>query len=1275
MSDFDLEDALNPIEEEEKEMEIKNKEIIIKNICPLIGMISSGKSSILNSLLKMDFFETGPDLTTKIITIIRYNKEIKDNPKFYKLILEKQNNDYKFYKDDTSQIEGKNEIKSKIKNINEELKLKNPQYEDIFYMLEFGQADFIEENFLENYDLVDMPGVSENVKNNKNEEKQIEENSGDAPNAAALKKLNLDYTPSTEEEMNTIKIEKEVNYLTEIFKILKNYIKCGVFIFSLDKFQLTENYMIIGKLKLILEKPIENFLILLNKMDISQNIEEDMKLLNGRFLQEFPSCVFNITRNTIIPCSSFQLENELNMNKNFPNLIYYHYINYIMNPNKYTDFIEYFKAFIKNYLKKKVLSLDKDEFKENIKSIEKDENLYKIQGLIRIINQNHNDIKNKLLLIESEFSKKSISECLEYLVEDDDGTINLSDQTNNTILFSYYYYLFKNEKINIFKSSQTENILNYFTIKNMNRDFKYEEVEKVIKEKEDNETYNKSVDTALEKINEFGENYEKLGINLNLREGYKKSIKPIINALKTSKMFFIPFIGVYNSGKSTILNNLIGFNLLPTSNGECTKRGILVKHWDYDVPIIRKAKFIVENTGNENDICYFDINNNILAQGVENVKKILKGINYNYIEKEEDFFYIVNIKIKFLDLVIFDSDERFKEKICFIDLPGYGTKNKFESKNIYSKFIKSCKLFIMVSRDHFEDSSNVEKINSILRITSKYQGISIQSLIKKFLFIINPSKNLDISESALLKKKKSLINNIEGLSENVSKYITVTFFNALNYNNYLSKKKYFNSLDFIITKTEKHYKNDKESYLKGQINCPQKFEKYLMKALKDNFKMTFDKLLNQITSTEIDSEIDKNVEDIVLSKNLKLEKNEIKDIKIILSYARNNIEKCKYFIESDYSNFKTFLIYHIIGTKYKSDEEFKRLIENNIENLNQIFKSDNNLEIGEPPVYKEIKNDFDKELHDFTTEISNKIKDIKLSKLTQDDKDIPKIFEESIETIIKTLKDMFDKIEDNLKKDKYIDIITKFENNFREETSKQKEKLVLSLEYCSDNIKKHYEEALIIINRFKNNPSNNFHTEELKTFISQRLGDDNDYKEAISNIVNHIISNSRNATNWEHRESFFEFLSCKISDKAYLKKTFTFIINKTQEIFKDFRKRFSDLIDEYMNTLLNKIDIEKNSLINNLEEQKRQKDIEIENNIKLNEIEKKKYEVLKYNEEKRKEKWNNLYQKYKELELLMKNIITNILIPESFVEKEENKNKDKDDGLSSIVYDRTTVKK
>lgn len=80
------------IEKKIEELPLIEKEIRIKNICPVIGMISSGKSSFLNSLLNMDYLEATPQVTTKIVTIIRYNKDVKDNPKFYKLSLLKEEN-------------------------------------------------------------------------------------------------------------------------------------------------------------------------------------------------------------------------------------------------------------------------------------------------------------------------------------------------------------------------------------------------------------------------------------------------------------------------------------------------------------------------------------------------------------------------------------------------------------------------------------------------------------------------------------------------------------------------------------------------------------------------------------------------------------------------------------------------------------------------------------------------------------------------------------------------------------------------------------------------------------------------------------------------------------------------------------------------------------------------------------------------------------------------------------------------------------------------------
>jgi len=276
----------------------------IKNICPVIGMISSGKSSILNALFNMDYLEATPEVTTKIVTIIRY-KENLTNPRFFQLILKNDGNDnYTFYKKNDSEISGMENIAKKVKKLNEELHQKIPVYENIFYMLEVGQVNLIEKDFLKNYDLADVPGVSENIK-----QKDLNSNGLAAPQPT---NNNNDGSLTTEEKTKNMNLDKEINYLTQIFKIIKNKMNNGIIIFSVDKFQLIENYEIIGKLKSVLNKPIENYLLLLNKMDTSENIEKDIKLLNEKFLEEFPNGGFNVTRNTIVQCSSFQLENIKN---------------------------------------------------------------------------------------------------------------------------------------------------------------------------------------------------------------------------------------------------------------------------------------------------------------------------------------------------------------------------------------------------------------------------------------------------------------------------------------------------------------------------------------------------------------------------------------------------------------------------------------------------------------------------------------------------------------------------------------------------------------------------------------------------------------------------------------------------------------------------------------------------------------------------------------------------------------------------------------------------
>ena len=120
-----------------------------KNLCPMIGMISAGKKSLLNIIFNLDFLETNSGIGTKFVNIIRY-------------------------------------IKKAIVDINQKLReQEHCNYEDLFYMIEIGESNLIEdEEYLKNYDLVDIPGVSEFRRPDKNklaEEKieKTEENSNE----------------------------------------------------------------------------------------------------------------------------------------------------------------------------------------------------------------------------------------------------------------------------------------------------------------------------------------------------------------------------------------------------------------------------------------------------------------------------------------------------------------------------------------------------------------------------------------------------------------------------------------------------------------------------------------------------------------------------------------------------------------------------------------------------------------------------------------------------------------------------------------------------------------------------------------------------------------------------------------------------------------------------------------------------------------------------------------------------------------------------------------
>ena len=136
---------------------------------PIIGKISSGKSTFLNSLLGIDCLESATKITTKFICIIRHNENNK-TPRLYPVIKKERKSEinpkaYNFFKDEKNELKG--DLKEHIKKINEKIKncpnLKKLKMEEFLYILEANLDIFKGTNFKYSkmFEFLDIPGLDE----------------------------------------------------------------------------------------------------------------------------------------------------------------------------------------------------------------------------------------------------------------------------------------------------------------------------------------------------------------------------------------------------------------------------------------------------------------------------------------------------------------------------------------------------------------------------------------------------------------------------------------------------------------------------------------------------------------------------------------------------------------------------------------------------------------------------------------------------------------------------------------------------------------------------------------------------------------------------------------------------------------------------------------------------------------------------------------------------------------------------------------------------------
>ena len=109
-------------------------------------------------------------------------------------------------------------------------------------------------------------------------------------------------------------------------------------------------------------------------------------------------------------------------------------------------------------------------------------------------------------------------------------------------------------------------------------------------------------------------------------------------------------VGPYSSGKSSVINNIIGYrfkNLLPSKGSECTKIGIIIKYIDNIKNIkMYKANLIT----NEDGFNYFKIDESEFYVENEIYNKLDQLNSDKDAKSKNDFpYYLIQVPIEFLD--------------------------------------------------------------------------------------------------------------------------------------------------------------------------------------------------------------------------------------------------------------------------------------------------------------------------------------------------------------------------------------------------------------------------------------------------------------------------------------------------------------------------------------------------------------------------------------------------------------------------------------------------
>ena len=281
-------------------------------------------------------------------------------------------------------------------------------------------------------------------------------------------------------------------------------------------------------------------------------------------------------------------------------------------------------------------------------------------------------------------------------------------------------------------------------------------------------------------ISKINEKDEAESCSYKIWKSFLRESKDYINFFSLKKLTFrLIFLGKQSSGKTSILNSIIGYNLniLDTNLGWCTKNAFIIKYCkDIKNISIFECKIKEDFKG-----IYITEELEKIGEGKDNVKEIIKKLNDN--KKSEDLnlnYYIIKTPIESLDNNK-NIEEEIKYQLEFIDLPGIDISPHNFELIFKQKIMEFSSKIIYVNTGVLEDQINLNLIDLIIK----------KKLFNSTFFINTFFKNSDSTIDTLY----SLLNKIIE-----KKYKNQHFIDIVKNNIPQVNKKMISKFSFIIYK-------------------------------------------------------------------------------------------------------------------------------------------------------------------------------------------------------------------------------------------------------------------------------------------------------------------------------------------------------------------------------------------------------------------------------------------------------------------------------------------